>query len=280
MTRKLIRFVLAGLVVAVFGAGFWLPNAIRIEARTPVYIATLTGADALPPNESEALGSFIARPNADALEFELLVPTIARATAATLNLGAVKEQGERIAFLVSPPAPSVEGVGERSRQLGGQFDYDAVSSLEVRAAVVATIGCGFQCPPQLLGSLRGDLAGLVEALDAGNIYVVVLTKEYPAGEIRGRVELTDEQDPRVIALAESAVIDSGSPVGVSRSDDDEGFPSWAWAVVIGGLAVVGLGSVQFRPRRRPQKDPERTPELRRQVALRPILGPRGGGMCS
>jgi hypothetical protein len=251
MTRKLIRFVLAGLVVAVFGAGFWLPNAIRIEAQTPVYIATLTGADAIPPNASEALGSFIARPNADALEFELLVPTIARATAATLNLGAVNEQGERIAFLVSPPAPSVEGAGERSRQLGGQFDYDAVSSLEVRAAVLATIGCGFQCPPQLLGSLRGDLAGFVEALDAGNIYVVVLTKEYPAGEIRGRVELTDEQDPRVLALAESAGIDSGSPVGVSRSDDDEGFPSWAWAVVIGGLAVVGLGSVQFRPRRRP-----------------------------
>ncbi|HJN91958.1 MAG TPA: CHRD domain-containing protein [Dehalococcoidia bacterium] len=251
MTQKLIRFVLGGLVVALFAGAVWLPNAIRIEAQTPVYIATLNGAAAIPPNESEALGSFVARPSGDTLEFELLVPRIARATTATLNLAAVDEHGERIAFLVSPPAPSVEGPGERSRQLGGQFDYDAVSSLEVRAQVVATSGCGFQCPPQLVGSLRGDLAGLIQALDAGYVYVVVLTKEYPAGEIRGRVELTDEQDPRVRALAESDVIGSGSPVGGTRSDDDEGFPAWAWAVVIGGLAVVGLGGAQFRPRRRP-----------------------------
>jgi hypothetical protein len=184
------------------------------------------------------------------LEFELQVPEITGATAVTLHLGGPGEEGERIAFLFRPAAPSVEDASERERQLGGEFDI--VSSLNIRARITPEIGCGFICAAELFGSLTGDIEGLIDALNAENAYIIVLTKEYWDGEIRGQVRVSDVQDHRVRALADDGTDPAGDATEPNAAfDDDEGFPAWAWAVVIGTVAVVILAGAQFRPARRP-----------------------------
>ena len=44
----------------------WL-NSQPVGAQAPVYFAVLTGSEAIPPNDSEALGTFVAQIEGDAM---------------------------------------------------------------------------------------------------------------------------------------------------------------------------------------------------------------------
>ena len=222
-------------------------------AEAPVYFAELTGIEAVPPNDSEALGTFVAQIESETIAYRLRVPSISEAMLATLQIGARDELGEVVSFIFEPAAASVEGPTERSRQLGARVDI--VSSVDVRGRITAEIGCGFQCGARLVGSLQGDIEGLLGEFAAGSAHVVVVTTSYREGELRGRVEATSSDDPRVIAAWAADDATRGAAPEETRmadrvSSDDDGFPAWAWAVVVGAAAFSLVGASMLPRRRR------------------------------
>ncbi|MCZ6708312.1 MAG: hypothetical protein O7A71_10240, partial [Chloroflexi bacterium] len=111
---------------------------------------------------------------------------------------------------------------------------------------VALIGCGFQCGGELFGSLSEDIPALLEELESGAAYVVVQTKSFRDGEIRGLVEITSEDDPRVIALANSKDAARSSVVRPRAETEDHGFPAWGWAIIVAGIAAALVASSTAR----------------------------------
>lgn len=222
-------------------------------AQSPVYFAELTGSDAVPANDSEARGTFVAQIEGDALAYRLRVPNVVEAMFATLQIGEPDELGEVVSFVFEPAAASVEGPTERSRQLGVRVDI--VSSVDVSGRITAELGCGFQCGARLLGSLQGDIEGLLREFAAGSAHVVVVTTSHREGELRGRVEATSSDDPRVIAAwAADDATRGAAPEQTMMADrvlsDDDGFPAWAWAVVVGAAAFSLVGASMLPRRRR------------------------------
>ena len=228
------------------------PAGPTAGAQEPVYFAELTGSGAVPPNDSEALGTFVAQMEGDAVAYRLRVPSVFEAMFATLQIGEPDELGEVVSFVFEPAAAAVEGPTERSRQLGARVDI--VSSVDVSGRITPEIGCGFQCGARLLGSLQGDIEGLLREFAAGNAHVVVVTTSYREGELRGRVEATSSDDPRVIAaLAADDATRGAAPEQTMLAErltgNDDGFPAWAWAVVVGAV-VFSLVGASMLPRRR------------------------------
>ena len=105
-----------------------------------------------------------------------------------------------------------------------------------------------------MGSLQGDIEGLLREFAAGNAHVVVVTTSYREGELRGRVEATSRDDPRVIAaLAADDATRGPAPEQTMMADrlsSDGGFPAWAWAVVMGAVAFSLVGASMLPRRRR------------------------------
>jgi hypothetical protein len=221
-------------------------------AQAPAYFAELTGTEAVPPNDSEAIGTFVAQIEGETVSYRLRVSSVFEAMFATLQIGDPDELGEVVSFVFEPAAASVEGPTERSRQLGVRVDI--VSSVDVSGRITSEIGCGFQCGARLLGSLQGDIEGLLREFAAGNAHVVVVTTSYREGELRGRVEATRSDDPRVIAaLAADDATRGPAPEQTMLAErltgNDDGFPAWAWAVVVGAV-VFSLVGASMLPRRR------------------------------
>ncbi len=92
---------------------------------------------------------------------------------------------------------------------------------------------------ELLGPLEGNFAGLVEALEAGNLYVNVHSLENPAGEIRGQ-----------IAVAPSApTVGTGLAPSTENGGSTQGAILWG-ASAAGVVALAGLALLSFRRARR------------------------------
>lgn len=221
-------------------------DTIHSQQPEPRWVAELTGLEAVPPNDSDATGIFLAYPNGDTIEYTLFVPTIERATAVTLNLATREDLGEPIAFVFRPAEPAVEALSERRR--GAPGEYDVVNSLNVNSFITPIDNCGFHCWGQLGGSLRGDLPGFIRELDAGNVYVTVLTKIFRQGELRGRIQLADLDDPRTVALiAEASRPRTSRPSArQAAGDHDDGFPAWGWAIIVAGIAAALVASSTAR----------------------------------
>ena len=82
------------------------------------------------------------------------------ATQASIHQGLPDDNGPVVAFLHRPASPAVDG------------------RLNVRGRLTQS---------DLVGPLEGNFAGFVDALRAGELYVNIHSKAYPAGEIRGQV---------------------------------------------------------------------------------------------
>ena len=123
-------------------------------------MAVLSGANVVPPVETEASGTATARLEGFAVAYTLQALNIEGATEAHVHLGGPGESGEIVAVLFGPVAAGVDGI-------------------EVSGTL--TIG-------DLLGPSAGDPLGFLAALQDGNAYVDVHTLAYPQGEIRGQIE--------------------------------------------------------------------------------------------
>jgi|SRR3972149_11049078 len=130
--------------------------------------AVLTGANEVPPVQTDATGKAEFEVNRDQtkIKFELKIRNatdILSAAGAHIHCGEEDVNGPVVAFL----AGSVNG------GFDGKVEIEATLT---DANVIAGSACGT------------TVAGLVEAMRAGNTYVNAHSPAHPTGEIRGQIE--------------------------------------------------------------------------------------------
>ncbi len=119
---------------------------------------TLTGAEEVPPVTSPATGSFQWKLEGQSLSY-VLKATGTSMTMAHIHIGDKGANGPVVAFLFGP------------NQAG-------VNSIDVAGTISVA---------QLSGSLAGDMAGFIAALNRGGLYVNVHSIANPAGVVRGQI---------------------------------------------------------------------------------------------
>lgn len=224
----------ACVLVALAGAG----AAARAQTDDPDvrWAATLSAQDVHPTTSSAARGVFHAWQADGAVRYRLLLRDLDRGTEATIQF---KDSNEDVAFVFRPAETTTESVNQRPLELAETpDDFDSFTSVDWGGRFSDDDFCGFQCGAQLFGSLRGDMAGLVAALDAEMLRVVVRSKGYPGGEIAGDVlRLPPGTEPPSLPAASIA--------------PDGGLADWVWAIVGVGAAlliVVTIAAVRTRHR--------------------------------
>lgn len=156
----------ATLAVLVLVLGALLTTAASATPRT---ITThLTGAEEVPAVDTNATGQAIFQLSADGseLSYRLIVANIHNVHMAHIHTAPRGVNGPVVAWLYpsAPPPDLIEG-----RTQG----------------VLAT---GVLTADDLVGQLAdGDLADLMDLIDAGDAYVNVHTTQNPAGEVRGQL---------------------------------------------------------------------------------------------
>lgn len=136
------------------------------EVEDQVFYGELTPDQETMSVESSADGDAVLFVNEDGqFGFEITVTDIDNVQAAHIHLGMPGEDGPVVALLFD-----------------GNFSTDASG--------VGTLATGVLTAGDLTGPLEGQtLANLVAEMESGNAYVNVHTDQYPAGEIRGQLEL-------------------------------------------------------------------------------------------
>jgi hypothetical protein len=150
---------LAALLLAVTATGVAAKGAVTH------YSARLTGAEEVPPVETEAWGrvEFKLSKDGTVLSYRLFGFRLQDATVSHIHLGAPGVNGGPVVFLFGPVAGGTDVNGPAAK---GEITAD-----------------------DLVGALAGQpLSALIEQIEAGNAYVNFHTVAHPGGEIRGQVE--------------------------------------------------------------------------------------------
>lgn len=164
---------------------------------------TLSGSEEVPPITTTATGTFQYRLDGQALHYVLKANGTGM-TMAHIHLGDKGANGPVITFLFGP------------NQAG-------VSSIDVGGTITAA---------QLTGSLANDMAGFINALNRGGLYVNVHSIEHPAGVLRGQIPAATS--PGVPSTGSGALdgADGGSPFSSPL------FVMLSAAILLGGSAVM------------------------------------------
>lgn len=149
----------------------------------------LTGAEAVPPVETAATGTFFlyleAQPNGSFnISYKLDVSNIVDVTAAHVHLGAKGVEGEVVFPLYGGPEKAGSFTGTLAE---GAFDAAGLTG-------------------SLAGKTIPELAALVLQ---GQTYVNVHTKAYPGGEIRGQIIISPTGAGTVTTAAGGPTTSSG-----------------------------------------------------------------------
>ena len=135
------------------------------------FIANLSGAQEVPPVDTEASGEAGFEFDDGTVEFELKLRNIVGVTAAHIHLGAAGENGPIVAFLFESADGRDFGRGEIERSL-------------TEEGVTPQEDLGFD----------GTLAALMARMQEGTAYVNVHTLAHPDGEIRGQIRPGEDED--------------------------------------------------------------------------------------
>jgi len=147
-----------------------------VQAASNAFNAHLSGKDVVPARTTQATGQvkFTLSQDGTQLQYRINVSNIENVVSAQVFLGAAGENGAAVAMIYGPAAP------------GGGKTTGVLSTGTITAA-------------SLIGSLAGQpVSALVDAMKAGNAYVVVSTDDgqgapderpgdFTTGEIRGQI---------------------------------------------------------------------------------------------
>jgi hypothetical protein len=143
-------------------------SAVHAVAQPRTFVAPLSGAQEVPPNDSLARGQAVFRVSADgtSIHYRLIVANIENVTQAHIHLAPAGANGPVVAWLypAAPPSQLIPG----------------------RSSGVLAVGTITEA--DLVGPLTGQtVTDLVARMDAGEAYVNVHTSQFPPGEIRGQI---------------------------------------------------------------------------------------------
>lgn len=138
------------------------------QAAKRTFTATLSGANEVPANDSDARGQAVFQVSQDRTEvsYRLMVANLHNVIQAHIHVGEAGVNGPVVAWLYpsGPPAQPIEG---RS------------------SGVLAT---GVITEDNLVGPLAGQpLSALLDRMRDASVYVNVHTAQFPPGEIRGQI---------------------------------------------------------------------------------------------
>ena len=123
---------------------------------------SINGKNEVPERETKAVGQAIVTINKDesSVHYKVVVANLENAVAAHFHMAPAGTNGGVVRGIFSNPDPS--------------------------GTMNGILAEGDITGPDLVGALSGNLAGFIQALRSGNIYVNVHTTAYPGGEIRGQ----------------------------------------------------------------------------------------------
>ena len=157
MTAHTRREVLTALGTAASGGALL---AQTTDAK--FFGAWLTGANELPPVETDALGFAVFRvaPDEETIDYWLVVADIENADEAHIHKGPPDLNGNVVAYLFGPVQEPVSKTG--------------------------LLGSGALTDDEMIWPLT-DAAEMADQMRAENVYVNVHTTAHPSGEIRGQI---------------------------------------------------------------------------------------------
>ena len=128
------------------------------------FSADLSGANELPPVDTNATGVATFQSNVNTLTYQLGVTDLTNITAAHIHRGEDGENGKVVANLLNTTAMPA------GQQQSGLLSQGTISASDLK------------------GPLKGHpLSDLIDIMDNGTAYVNAHTKDFPLGEIRGQV---------------------------------------------------------------------------------------------
>lgn len=162
------------LGASVLGASLLLPSLAAAERVT----AELNAYQSVPALAAKGSGRFVAKIKSKAarIEYRLYYEDLqSRVLQSHIHFGNAWENGGVIAFLCTngdnAPRPDVPACPQGEGMVSGFIEADDI------------VGPGGE-----RGIQAGDFDALLEAIDAGAVYVNVHTEAFKAGQIRGQVD--------------------------------------------------------------------------------------------
>ncbi len=140
------------------------------------FVAHLTGDQEVadPPVVTRAQGQAVFNLRGDVLHFRLMIANIQNVTQAHIHCGAAGVNGPVVVFLYPDGPPPV--------LIPGRFSGVLSSGVLTDANVIP------RNDPACLGEVN-NLADVLTLMETGHAYVNVHTQAYPAGEVRGQINL-------------------------------------------------------------------------------------------
>jgi hypothetical protein len=153
--------------LAALGSGAVGWSSVERNPEAESFGAWLTGANELPPVETDAVGFAVFRLASEEtyIDYRLVVADIENAEEAHVHKGPPDLNGNAVAYLFGPARRPVSKTGLLAA--GRQTDEDMVWPVT-------------------------DVAGMADQMRDENVYVNVHTTAHPSGEIRGQIRPLDD----------------------------------------------------------------------------------------
>lgn len=152
------------IVMGLVTGGALLAGGVSCNTSKPLaqeeIVATLSGANEVPPRQTTGSGSFSATVGSTALTFKLEVSNLTNVTAAHIHSGPAGTNGNVVVDLFT--GPTVASTGR---------DFTLARGTIAQAQIKAT---------------TLTFAQLLDGLRTGQFYVNVHTTTFPGGEVRGQ----------------------------------------------------------------------------------------------
>lgn len=166
-----IVVIAAFVIISIIGSVLTFSVIQQQVLGQEAFTAELTGADVLPPVNTDANGTITVQGNNQSLNYQLALSDMKNVTAAHIHFGNDDENGKVVVPLLETENPS----GLEIETLGRNFTEDNVQ-----------------------GPLAGlPLDQLIGFMGNGSTYVNVHSTEFPLGEIRGQInelDVDEEED--------------------------------------------------------------------------------------
>ena len=160
-----IVVIAAFVIISIIGSVLTFSVIQQQVLGQEAFTAELSGADELPPVNTDANGTITVQGNNQSLNYQLALSDMKNVTAAHIHFGNDDENGKVVVTLLETENPS----GLEMETLGGNFTDQNVQ-----------------------GPLAGlPLDQLIGFMGNGSTYVNVHSTEFPLGEIRGQIDELD-----------------------------------------------------------------------------------------
>jgi hypothetical protein len=169
-------------VLLLYGIGNY--ESVYAQENTD-FTATLSGKEVIPPVKTDGTGIVNFELSKNSLYYQINVLNAGKITSVQINNGAIGTNGDAIVTLIESEDNDVNLIGNIPTITGVTSSTQSSSSFSASGNVnVADFTGPFK---------DKTIADLLIAMQNGETYVNVQTKDYPEGELRGQISEANER---------------------------------------------------------------------------------------